>query len=183
MSDLLSPFVVLYEDNADAFWCFEMLLRRMVLSHLCWLYFSIQFCCSTELMKPHLLWLSLAWKFSDGRTDWSHEAVASTVEDPGINRCRNVWTSISYWSRKSSFCFPNVVGAFPTGAILWWGPLHVGGLFLRDVAILRNIGWWLLKLFFVTWLIHVWLPTLRNILTSSLIIKCCSWNLTLLLHA
>ncbi|OVA03048.1 Rab-GTPase-TBC domain [Macleaya cordata] len=29
MSDLLSPFVVLYEDNADAFWCFEMLLRRM----------------------------------------------------------------------------------------------------------------------------------------------------------
>lgn len=31
MSDLLSPFIVLYEDNADAFWCFEMLLRRMVL--------------------------------------------------------------------------------------------------------------------------------------------------------
>lgn len=30
MSDLLSPFVVLYEDNADAFWCFEMLLRRLV---------------------------------------------------------------------------------------------------------------------------------------------------------
>ncbi|KAJ0091915.1 hypothetical protein Patl1_26507 [Pistacia atlantica] len=28
MSDLLSPFVVLFEDNADAFWCFEMLLRR-----------------------------------------------------------------------------------------------------------------------------------------------------------
>ncbi|XP_039126794.1 TBC1 domain family member 15-like isoform X2 [Dioscorea cayenensis subsp. rotundata] len=32
MSDLLSPFIVLYEDNADAFWCFEMLLRRMVLN-------------------------------------------------------------------------------------------------------------------------------------------------------
>ncbi|XP_022880377.1 small G protein signaling modulator 1-like isoform X2 [Olea europaea var. sylvestris] len=30
MSDLLSPFVVLFEDNADAFWCFEMLLRRMM---------------------------------------------------------------------------------------------------------------------------------------------------------
>ncbi|XP_020599811.1 small G protein signaling modulator 1-like isoform X2 [Phalaenopsis equestris] len=30
MSDLLSPFVVLYEDNADALWCFEMLLRRMI---------------------------------------------------------------------------------------------------------------------------------------------------------
>lgn len=30
MSDLLSPFVVLFEDNADAFWCFEMLLRRTV---------------------------------------------------------------------------------------------------------------------------------------------------------
>jgi hypothetical protein len=29
MSDLLSPFVVLFEDNADAFWCFVMLLRRM----------------------------------------------------------------------------------------------------------------------------------------------------------
>ncbi|XP_022857988.1 small G protein signaling modulator 1-like isoform X2 [Olea europaea var. sylvestris] len=28
-SDLLSPFIVLFEDNADAFWCFEMLLRRM----------------------------------------------------------------------------------------------------------------------------------------------------------
>lgn len=31
MSDLLSPFVVIYEDDADAFWCFEMLLRRMVI--------------------------------------------------------------------------------------------------------------------------------------------------------
>ncbi|KAK9163170.1 hypothetical protein Syun_004072 [Stephania yunnanensis] len=29
MSDLLSPFVILYEDDAYAFWCFEMLLRRM----------------------------------------------------------------------------------------------------------------------------------------------------------
>ncbi|KAL3829201.1 hypothetical protein ACJIZ3_018003 [Penstemon smallii] len=29
MSDLLSPFVVLFEDNADAFWCFEMLIRRI----------------------------------------------------------------------------------------------------------------------------------------------------------
>lgn len=39
MSDLLSPFVVLYEDDADAFWCFEMLLRRMVIH----IYFK--FCC------------------------------------------------------------------------------------------------------------------------------------------
>ena len=31
MSDLLSPFVVLFEDDGDAFWCFVMLLRRMVL--------------------------------------------------------------------------------------------------------------------------------------------------------
>jgi hypothetical protein len=30
MSDLVSPFVVLFEDNADAFWCFEMLIRRTV---------------------------------------------------------------------------------------------------------------------------------------------------------
>lgn len=29
MSDLLSPFIILFEDNADAFWCFETLLRRM----------------------------------------------------------------------------------------------------------------------------------------------------------
>lgn len=29
MSDLLSPFVVLFDDNADAFWCFERLLKRM----------------------------------------------------------------------------------------------------------------------------------------------------------
>eukprot|EP01018_Ginkgo_biloba_P034957 Gb_35832 [translate_table: standard] len=29
MSDLLSPFIVLYEDDADAFWCFESLLRRV----------------------------------------------------------------------------------------------------------------------------------------------------------
>ncbi|XP_024542175.1 small G protein signaling modulator 2 [Selaginella moellendorffii] len=29
MSDLLSPFVILFEDDADAFWCFESLLRRM----------------------------------------------------------------------------------------------------------------------------------------------------------
>ncbi|XP_037456236.1 uncharacterized protein LOC119326717 [Triticum dicoccoides] len=29
MTDLVSPFVVLYEDDVDAFWCFEMLLRRM----------------------------------------------------------------------------------------------------------------------------------------------------------
>ncbi|XP_042028259.1 small G protein signaling modulator 1-like isoform X1 [Salvia splendens] len=29
MSDLLSPFVVLFDDDADAFWCFEMLIRRM----------------------------------------------------------------------------------------------------------------------------------------------------------
>ncbi|EFH54537.1 RabGAP/TBC domain-containing protein [Arabidopsis lyrata subsp. lyrata] len=28
MSDLVSPFVFLFEDNADAFWCFEMLIRR-----------------------------------------------------------------------------------------------------------------------------------------------------------
>ncbi|KAF1859396.1 hypothetical protein Lal_00009980, partial [Lupinus albus] len=34
MSDLLSPFVVIFEDNADAFWCFEMLLRRMVFANL-----------------------------------------------------------------------------------------------------------------------------------------------------
>ncbi|XP_024534015.1 small G protein signaling modulator 2 isoform X1 [Selaginella moellendorffii] len=29
MSDLLSPFILIYEDDADAFWCFESLLRRV----------------------------------------------------------------------------------------------------------------------------------------------------------
>ncbi|GLT91602.1 hypothetical protein SLE2022_094820 [Rubroshorea leprosula] len=29
MIDLLSPFVILFEDNAEAFWCFEMLIRRL----------------------------------------------------------------------------------------------------------------------------------------------------------
>ncbi|KAL8137302.1 hypothetical protein V2J09_003303 [Rumex salicifolius] len=29
MSDLLSPFLVLFENDADAFWCFERLLRRL----------------------------------------------------------------------------------------------------------------------------------------------------------
>ncbi|KAL3689458.1 hypothetical protein R1sor_015767 [Riccia sorocarpa] len=29
MSDLLSPFIVLFEDDADAFWCFESLLLRV----------------------------------------------------------------------------------------------------------------------------------------------------------
>lgn len=59
MSDLLSPFVVLYEDDADAFWCFEMLLRRMVIFiyvklYLCLLVWSFMwlngwytFCCTS----------------------------------------------------------------------------------------------------------------------------------------
>ncbi|KAJ7545149.1 hypothetical protein O6H91_09G109600 [Diphasiastrum complanatum] len=29
MSDLLSPFIVIFENDADAFWCFESLLRRV----------------------------------------------------------------------------------------------------------------------------------------------------------
>ncbi|KAH9329670.1 hypothetical protein KI387_001778, partial [Taxus chinensis] len=32
MSDLLSPFIILFEDDADAFWCFESLLRRVRLN-------------------------------------------------------------------------------------------------------------------------------------------------------
>ncbi|CAI7886597.1 unnamed protein product [Closterium sp. NIES-53] len=38
MSDLMSPMVVLYPDDADAFWAFERLMRRVVSSgrvHLC----------------------------------------------------------------------------------------------------------------------------------------------------
>ncbi|GKV36294.1 hypothetical protein SLEP1_g44441 [Rubroshorea leprosula] len=30
MSGLLSPFVLLFENNVDAFWCFERLIRRLV---------------------------------------------------------------------------------------------------------------------------------------------------------
>ena len=49
MSDLLSPFVVLFEDNADAFWCFEMLLRRMVLSSTVGKYLGLDFLLSFPL--------------------------------------------------------------------------------------------------------------------------------------
>jgi hypothetical protein len=30
MSDLCSPMIVLLNDEADAFWCFEKLMRRLV---------------------------------------------------------------------------------------------------------------------------------------------------------
>ena len=30
MSDLCSPMIVLLDDEADAFWCFERLMRRLV---------------------------------------------------------------------------------------------------------------------------------------------------------
>ena len=30
MSDLCSPMIVLLNDEADAFWCFERLMRRLV---------------------------------------------------------------------------------------------------------------------------------------------------------
>lgn len=30
MSDLCSPMIMLLEDEADAFWCFERLMRRLV---------------------------------------------------------------------------------------------------------------------------------------------------------
>jgi hypothetical protein len=30
MSDLCSPMIILIEDEADAFWCFERLMRRLV---------------------------------------------------------------------------------------------------------------------------------------------------------
>ena len=38
MSDLCSPMIMLLEDEADAFWCFERLMRRLV---LCSLYLSV----------------------------------------------------------------------------------------------------------------------------------------------
>lgn len=31
MSDLCSPMIILLEDEADAFWCFERLMRRLVI--------------------------------------------------------------------------------------------------------------------------------------------------------
>ena len=33
MSDLCSPMIILLDDEADAFWCFERLMRRLV--HIC----------------------------------------------------------------------------------------------------------------------------------------------------
>ena len=34
MSDLCSPMIMLLEDEGDAFWCFERLMRRLVLTFL-----------------------------------------------------------------------------------------------------------------------------------------------------
>lgn len=34
MSDLCSPMIILLEDEADAFWCFERLMRRLVIFSL-----------------------------------------------------------------------------------------------------------------------------------------------------
>ncbi|KAK9093168.1 hypothetical protein Syun_028079 [Stephania yunnanensis] len=55
MSDLLSPFVVLYEDDADAFWCFEMLMRRMMFNDKI-LQINVRRCISTaiKLQKKYL---------------------------------------------------------------------------------------------------------------------------------
>jgi hypothetical protein len=35
MSDLCSPMIVLLNDEADAFWCFEKLMRRLVCLAFC----------------------------------------------------------------------------------------------------------------------------------------------------
>lgn len=45
MSDLCSPMIILLEDEADAFWCFEHLMRRLVKDHL----------------KLHFYYLSYIW--------------------------------------------------------------------------------------------------------------------------
>lgn len=42
MSDLCSPMVILFENEADAFWCFERLMRRLV-SLVCSDNFSLGF--------------------------------------------------------------------------------------------------------------------------------------------
>lgn len=34
MSDLCSPMIMLLEDEADAFWCFERLMRRLVFIYI-----------------------------------------------------------------------------------------------------------------------------------------------------
>ncbi|KAM3365647.1 hypothetical protein ACQJBY_009262 [Aegilops geniculata] len=36
MSDLCSPMIVLLNDEADAFWCFEKLMRRLMHRSICW---------------------------------------------------------------------------------------------------------------------------------------------------
>ena len=30
MNDICSPMIILFEDEADAFWCFERVMRRLV---------------------------------------------------------------------------------------------------------------------------------------------------------
>lgn len=93
MSDLLSPFVVLFEDNADAFWCFEMLLRRMVCLLTSKFFWTNSL---SALLLRHAFYASPAGKFSGGRTNWSDEAVASFVAYFGVHRQGNVCSLFTY---------------------------------------------------------------------------------------
>ncbi|XP_048556211.1 uncharacterized protein LOC125536963 isoform X1 [Triticum urartu] len=79
MSDLVSPFIVLYEDDADAFWCFEMLLRRMVICIYVKLYWHMLAQGPTGVMKR----LEALWKIMELTdtevTNWSLHIYALRV--------------------------------------------------------------------------------------------------------
>ena len=50
MNDICSPMIILFEDEADAFWCFERAMRRLVRTPLT---FHVLFCPYQTVDCPH----------------------------------------------------------------------------------------------------------------------------------
>ena len=82
-----------------------------------------------------------AWKFPDGGTNRSYEAIASIVEDHGTDRCWIIWTFVSNWCWKPSFCFSDAASAFSSRAVFWGITFDVGGLDLQDICLILDILW------------------------------------------
>lgn len=60
MSDLCSPMIMLLEDEADAFWCFERLMRRLVNIHILTTSSLLKlktFCCNSRIVNVISLWV------------------------------------------------------------------------------------------------------------------------------
>lgn len=82
--------------------------------------------CKSNLV---LIYFSIypARKFSHGRTNWSNEAIAGSVEDLGADWYWDLYTFIVNWCGEPSLCFPNAFGAISARIVFQWGSWHVGG--------------------------------------------------------